>query len=129
MLRFLSRRLRYRTSRVTAGALKLDALVADSFLKQVVGLMFRPRLGKNSGMLFPFPFSARHGIWMRNMRIAIDIIWLDSAKRVVDIAHDVRPSSRKVHYPRKRAKYVLEVNSGTAKRNRIKEGLALRFAL
>ncbi len=119
----------YRRVAVTLPGAKLDALVADSFLKHVIGLMFRDKLGARAAMLFVFPREARHGIWMRNMRFPLDIIWISGSKRVVDFADCVPAESRRTYCPAKAAKYVLEVNAGFIKRNRIKKGLAFRFAL
>ena len=95
----------------------------------MIGLMFRQRMGRDTCMLFIFPKEAKQGIWMRNMRFPIDIMWLDSSKRVVDFVETATPASRRIYAPEKEAKYVLETNAGFIKRNRIKKGVAIRTAL
>jgi hypothetical protein len=119
---------RYRAADISIKGRTLHALIADSFVKQMVGLMFRPRLSKDACMLFIFSREARHGIWMRNMRFPIDILWMDGSRRVVDYAEMVQPESRRIYAPEKSAKYVLEANAGFIKRNRIKKGDTFRIA-
>ncbi len=120
---------RYRTADISVRGKVLHAMVADSFVKQMIGLMFRQRMGKDACMLFIFSREARHGIWMRNMRFPIDIMWLDSGRRIVDFVEMAMPTSKSVYKPDGNAKYVLEVNAGFIKRNRIKKGDAVRAAL
>lgn len=120
---------KYRTADIRIKGKKLHALIADSFVKQMMGLMFRQRMRKDTCMLFIFSREARHGIWMHNMRFPIDIMWLDRSKRVVDFVEMALPTSKSTYRPEKDAKYVLEVNSGFIKRNRIKKGDAVSTAL
>ena len=55
------------------------------------GYMFRKRVGPHEGMRFLFDEPGHHGIWMKNCKVSLDIIWLDAAFRVVEIAHDLQP--------------------------------------
>ncbi len=54
-------------------------------------------------------------IHMLFMRFPIDVLWLDSQMKVVDIArnippaHPFKPGTWKTYRPRKDAKYVLEI--------------------
>ena len=92
-----------------------------------VGLMFRKRLKQNECMLFLFPDSGRHPIWMHNMRFPIDILWLDEKKRVAAIEHNARPLKWyefSSYNPNVGAKYVVELASGSADRLGVK--LAMR---
>jgi hypothetical protein len=120
---------RYETVDISVKGKVLHALIADSFVKHMIGLMFRQRMGKDTCMLFIFQREARQGIWMRNMRFPIDILWLDSSKKVVDFVEAAMPASRRIYAPEKDAKYVLETNAGFIRRNRIKKGVAIRNAL
>ena len=129
MLRFLYKKQRYATASISIGGKRLRVLIADSFVKKMVGLMFRSGIGKDEGMLLVFGREARHGIWMHNMRFPIDIIWLDRGKCIVDFVESAMPTSRATYRPEKGAKYVLEVAAGFIKRNRIKKGVAVTGAL
>jgi len=92
-----------------------DALVADTSAKRAIGLMFRRSLKNNECMLFEFSGEARYGIWMHNMYFSIDIIWLDSRMRVVDIVREAKPCRLldcKTYLPKGDAKYVVELKAG-----------------
>ena len=129
MLKLLYKMQRYQTADISIKGKVLHALIADSFVKQMIGLMFRQRMKHDTCMLFVFGKEARHGIWMRNMRFAIDIMWLDKDEKMVDFAESVAPGSMRIYKPGKAAKYVLETNSGFIKRNRIKKGATVVSAL
>jgi uncharacterized membrane protein (UPF0127 family) len=59
---------------------------------------------------------ANHCFWMKDMRFAIDIVWLDSSKRIVDIARDVQPQTYPNNFcPGRPTAYVLEVRANTAR--------------
>lgn len=103
------------------GDAKLKILLADSEEERVLGLSDKDHLDNDQGMLFMFGENGNHGIWMKDMKFSIDIIWLDSKFQVVDYISDVAPESYpNVFKPKKPAKYVLEVNSGFIKANGIK---------
>lgn len=92
------------------GAGELQVEVADTDAERILGLSGRNELPRDQGMLFVFPTSDRHGIWMKEMNFPIDVIWLDEEMRVVHIEREVRPETFPyVFYPTMSAKYVLEV--------------------
>jgi len=90
------------------------------------GYMFRETIDPNEGMLFIFDRSGTYPFWMKNCKIALDIIWLDDGLRVVDIAHDQKPCPTEGVCPSvgplRAARYVIEVAAGTAKREGLKSG-------
>lgn len=118
---------------VKVGNATVNAEIADTMPKQMRGLMFRESMPRNDGMLFIFSQEGRHGIWMMNTSIPLDIIWLDSSKKVVHIEEKVQPCGSlavcPTYRPNSNAKYVLEVNSGYAKRHGIKVGSKASFTL
>ena len=81
------------------------------------GLSGRPSIGKADGLLFIFPEAERHGIWMKEMRFDIDIIWVSEGK-IVDIAPSVpyvqTTQELPIYYPRALANWVIEFPAGTA---------------
>jgi|SRR3989344_4419366 len=90
--------------------IKVD--IADTEEKRILGLGGRSFLPANQGMLFVFDSVASHGIWMKGMQFPIDIVWIGSNLRVVDIMENVQPDSfPRIFYPRANARYVLEVNA------------------
>lgn len=77
------------------------------------GLMFREKLGPRKGMIFIYPNSTNHRIWMKNTKIKLTVIWIDEEGRVLDIQRldpcrqDPCPSYG-VGQP---SKYILELNN------------------
>ena len=107
-----------------------NAEIADTPKKHTQGLMNRKSLDQNSGMLFIFDTEAKYKFWMKNTLIPLDIIWLDKNKRVVFIKHNAESCETnpcKTFGPSKNAKYVLEINSGLAKKIELKEEDYLEF--
>jgi uncharacterized membrane protein (UPF0127 family) len=92
--------------------------IAADPLSRARGYMYREQVGKGEGMLFIFDTSDRHGIWMMNCEVPLDIIWLDEAFRVVEIVRDLQPCEADKPCPSvqplKPARYVIEVAGGTA---------------
>lgn len=118
---------------VKIGNATVDAEVADTFPKQIRGLMFRESLPKDGGMLFVFGSEGRHSIWMMNTSIPLDIIWLDKDKKVIYMKEGAQPCGALAicpsYSPESDAKYVLETNSGYSKRHKIDLGSRAEFDL
>jgi uncharacterized membrane protein (UPF0127 family) len=110
--------------------LTVEVMVEDE--DRAMGLMFRPSLPEDRGMLFIFEGVGFHGIWMKNCRFPIDIVWLDENRKVVHLAprvpHCVRDPCP-VYMPMRRAAYVVEMNAGSARREKIVLGAELDFTL
>ena len=117
------------TKKVTIGRTTIEAEVADTWPKKIKGLMFRDSLDEKTGMLFLFDNDDYHGIWMMNMSFPIDIIWIDSEHKIVDIAKDAQPCriSCTTYTPKEKARYVLEVNTGFTDKYSIKIGDNVKF--
>ncbi len=89
------------------------------------GLMFKKELAPNRGMLFVFPEEKEQPFWMKNTYISLDMIFIDSSKRVVGVVANAEPLSEKVLTIGKPAKYVVEVSAGFAKDNGVTLGTAV----
>ncbi len=111
----------------------IQAEIADTPLKRATGLMYRDHLKKGHGMLFVFGQPHAWSFWMKNTKIALDLIWLDDKKRVVHIERNVpictktddscpqyRPNSED-------AVFVLEIAGGTVDGYKIEKGSMLQF--
>ena len=110
--------------------LQSEVMVKDE--DRAMGLMFRPSLAADHGMLFVFDEADFHSIWMKNCKFPIDIVWLDGDRRVVDIAPSVpacKADPCPVYQPMRRARYVVEMNAGEAAREKVARGAALEFKL
>jgi hypothetical protein len=112
----------YSTTQVCINGKRYWAILADSFIKKAIGLMFRQSLDKNKCMLFISECERNQSITMCNMLFPIDVMWLDSKQRVIQIEQNVKPSKWaifKTYGPSKQSQYVLEFNAGFVKKNRI----------
>jgi hypothetical protein len=90
--------------------------IAATDQERMRGLSGRKDLAAGNGLLFVFPGSALHGIWMKDMNFAIDIMWISQDLRVVTIAENVAPESfPAVYRPAAPARYVLELKAGSAR--------------
>jgi uncharacterized membrane protein (UPF0127 family) len=69
----------------------IHACLARSQAQREEGLMTIRALGKNQGMLFIFESEGYYGFWMKNMRFALDIIWINAQKKVIEISANVSP--------------------------------------
>ncbi|KKW35567.1 hypothetical protein A2852_02860 [Candidatus Adlerbacteria bacterium RIFCSPHIGHO2_01_FULL_54_23] len=108
---------------ISIGGAKVEVEIADSTAERIRGLSGRDPLPEGKGMLFIFESDGYHGIWMRDMRFALDIVWADAKGKIVTVARNVAPETYpKVFEPSALARYVLEVPAGFAKRNSIAEG-------
>ena len=106
--------------------LQVEVMVKDE--DRAMGLMFRPSLARDRGMLFLFERSDFHGIWMKNCKFPIDIVWLDEERKIVHVAESVPPCKAEpcpVYTPLQRAAYVVELNAGQARREKAVLGATL----
>jgi uncharacterized membrane protein (UPF0127 family) len=116
-------------SEVKIGSAVVSVFIADTEEARIKGLSSEGHLDENAGMLFVFDQKdVFPSFWMKNMSLAIDIIWINDAK-VVAIDKGVQPptagtadSQLKLYRPDKPVDYVLEVNAGFSDRHDIKVG-------
>ncbi len=100
------------------GKTKLKLEVAEDKAK---GLMDRRSLGKEAGMIFVFPFDSFWPFWMKNVKFPLDLIFIDSKFKIVDIKEG-KPNSEKMILSGKPARMVIEANAGFCSKNKIKAG-------
>jgi uncharacterized protein len=117
----------------TPSGVVIKAEIADTPRKRSVGLMYRDHLQKDHGMLFFFSEPQAWSFWMKNTKIALDLIWLDGKKRVVHIERNVPictktdDSCRQYRPNSDDAMYVLEIAGGTVDGYKIEKGTQLLF--
>jgi uncharacterized protein len=91
------------------------------------GLMYRPHLGEDAGMLFIFPAAEPLKFWMKHTEIPLDMIFADPAGVVVGIVANTKPYSERPVGPDAPAIYVLEVNGGFCARHGVRAGDKMSF--
>jgi len=96
--------------------------IADDEPERQRGLMFRPRLADDRGMLFQFPVAGEQGFWMQNTPSSLDIIYIDPTGRIVSIARHTTPYSEATLPSNGAANGVLELRAGRAEEIGAKAG-------
>jgi uncharacterized membrane protein (UPF0127 family) len=95
-------------NRPIEGALQIK--YCDTFLTQLRGLTFRPRLGRDEGLLLVGKRDSRldSSIHMFFVPFDLSVIWISSDMRVVDkvLARSWRPA----YFSKQPARYVLEIH-------------------
>ena len=92
------------------------------------GLGGRSSLAENRGMLFVFDTQVVQCFWMKDMQFPLDIIWLDSQKKVTYEVANLSPATYPQSYCGDNStRYVVELRAGEAKRTGITIGKTLTF--
>ena len=101
-------------TKIYIGSGSFEAKLALDEPSQEKGLAGIDNLASDEALLMVFDFESDWGIWMKDMKIPIDIVWLDKSKKVVHIVKNASPeySTDKTFKPNKPAKYVLELPAG-----------------
>jgi len=104
------------------------AEVADTPTRRVEGLSGRSSMPDLSGMLFVMDRPEYVGIWMKDMKFPIDILWMRNGT-VVDMKENVQPplpgadlGALRVYHPAVISDFVLEVNAGFSRTHAIHIG-------
>ena len=88
--------------------------LARSDAEQEKGLMFRTAMGADEGMIFPMDPPRRAAFWMRNTVIPLDIVFIGSDHRILNIAANAVPYDERPLPSAGAAAGVLELNGGRA---------------
>jgi len=117
-------------SLVIAGRVNLTVEVARTSAEQIRGLSGRPDLKPGHGMLFVYDRPQSVGIWMKDMRFPLDILWIRGS-RIVKIEKQAPPldpqGPERVYTAT--ADLVLEVPAGFTDHRRIRVGDTVRTSL
>lgn len=89
------------------------------------GLMFRPSLPEDRGMLLLFDQTGIWSLWMKNTLVPLDMVFLDEAGVVADVTLRAQPCAEEPcpqYAPREPVRAVLELPAGTAARRGVEIG-------
>jgi hypothetical protein len=118
----------YYTREVTLpGGRKIRAEVMTHPTDMMRGMMFRDSLAPDRGMLFIHAEPGNYSYWMHQVKIPLDIIWLDSSQAVVEIQANTPPCHSGAkdcpqYGGRERSQYVLELGGGMAAKYGLRVG-------
>lgn len=99
--------------------------IADTPERQAQGLMFRPHLPREAGMLFIMDPPRPANFWMRNTMISLDLLFVEPDGRVQNIAARAVPFSEERLSSHDKVRAVLEINGGLAEELGIAPGTQL----
>lgn len=105
----------------------LDIEIADDEYQTQTGLMYRRSMAKNHGMLFVFEDMLLRSFYMKNTEFALDIIYLNSEKKIVSIQKNAKPFDEASAPSESPAQYVLEVNAGLSDKWKLEKGDRIKF--
>lgn len=112
----------------------VELLVADSDEERQRGLSGKDSLAENQGMVFVFDEAGEYGFWMKDMKFAIDMIFLNN-ETVVTIHENVAPPGENpnvaelsVYKPSEPANRVIELPAGRARELGIEEGSTVELS-
>jgi len=108
--------------------IQFSIAIADSDEKKMYGLMNLDHLQEDCGMLFPFYKSQVITMWMKNTRIALDMVFIDKNNEIATIVTDAEPYSLDIISSEKEVKKVLEINAGLVKKFGIKVGQKIKIS-
>jgi len=110
--------------------IRVETMINDYDLLR--GLMFRKSLPPDRGMLFVHATPDRYKFWMYQTLIPLDMIWMDSNRRIVEIVADVQPcntqASRCPQYGgNELSMYTLELPAGMARKFGLQLGQSMQW--
>ncbi|MBK5294198.1 MAG: DUF192 domain-containing protein [Acidobacteriia bacterium] len=96
------------------------------------GMMFRDSLEADRGMLFHHAAAGQYPYWMFQCKIALDIIWMDQNKRIVEMSPNTPPCTGAAetcpsYGGHAVARTVLEMQAGSIARHGLKVGDRIEF--
>lgn len=119
------------TVSVSMGSGVYNVWLADNEAERIQGLSGVNELAINGGMLFNYETDETCGIWMKDMLIPLDIVWLDEDKKVIHIKENASEtlSTSTVMRPKTLCRYVVELPAGSVKNSGIRVGQQATFNL
>jgi uncharacterized membrane protein (UPF0127 family) len=97
--------------KLSAGMHLIDAQVASTPQQRQIGLMHRPEMPVQEGMLFVFEAPAVQCFWMKNTLLPLTAAFVADDGRIVNLA-DMKPQTTDSHCSSEPVRYVLEMNQG-----------------
>jgi uncharacterized membrane protein (UPF0127 family) len=109
------------TTDLVIGAQTVHVEIAATEASREHGLMQRPALPSNQGMVFVFDQPASECFWMKNTPLPLSIAFITQGGTIASI-DDMQPFSEDVHCPPGPILYALEMQQGWFTQHRIKAG-------
>jgi hypothetical protein len=105
---------------------KLNLIVSNTDISRRKGLMNQTALEKNSGMIFIWPSSKKHCMWMKNTSLSLSVAYLSTDGMILEI-YDMVPFSEDSICSIQKVRMAVEVNRGWFSENQITVGDRINF--
>ena len=115
------------TTRLTVGFHLITAEVARTPEQRAIGLMHRPSMPANEGMLFVSEQPGQQCFWMKNTLLPLSIAFIADDGSIVNI-EDMKPQALDSHCSKRPVRFALEMNKGWFDKRAIKPGAKLTGA-
>ncbi len=112
-----------------SGPVRFNVEIADDEAERNNGLMFRDPLPDDRGMLFDFPQPEMATFWMHNTPSSLDIIFIGTDGRILNIADHATPNSDDPIAAAGMTRGVLEIRAGRAEAAGIRAGDRVRHRI
>jgi uncharacterized protein len=109
------------TVRMPIGSKTFTLEIANTEETMARGLMHRDSMPADHGMIFVFDNEEPRSFWMRNTRIPLNIIYLDTGGKVVSVK-SMKPYDETPVSSDGPARYAIELNMGAATEAGVKKG-------
>lgn len=112
---------------VTIGPKTFYADVANTDELRKIGLVGRNTLDEDQALLLMYD---REDVWpvrTKGLKYPIDIVWINSMKKVVYIARKAQPSTVNVYKPHGKSRYILQLTAGSIDKYNILPGKTVGF--
>jgi uncharacterized membrane protein (UPF0127 family) len=118
----------YIQTHVSIGQYTYTLDTADTDFLRERGLSYRQKIDPYTGMLFVFEKPGVYQFWMKDMNFPIDIVWLDTDKKVVYIEHSLSPETYPHAFgPHTPVRWVVELPAGAVEQGSLSVGDILSF--
>lgn len=119
------------TTELNLGNGVFKASIALNEAERMKGLSGVTKMSSDEALIMAYKYESRWKIWMKDIKIPLDIIWLDQTKKVIYIVKNAVPedSTTKTFEPKGLAAYVVELPAGSVKANSIDIGQVADFKL
>lgn len=104
------------------GPIRFNIWLADTAPRQQQGLMFVRELPADQGMLFVNDPPRPASFWMKNTYIPLDLLFIDTQGRIVQIFENAAPLSLRPIGVSTPVRAVLEIRGGESARRGIRRG-------
>jgi uncharacterized membrane protein (UPF0127 family) len=103
-----------------------DVELADTLIRQAIGLMFRKQILPDYAMVFDMGREQHVTIHMMFVSFPIDVAFLDRDRKIINMRRRLNPWTG-LATARNPARYVIEMPAGTLERYTLLDGMVLQW--